>query len=151
MQTVMRPLLIDDDTKACIRELIRFADKHRLSLEEMKARAAAFERGEPVGPPITHQIEIPEGYSVYLTIEEHPMGPVRHLSVGIRTDDPEKRPNTEAVKMLMEEFGFNNPMEQTLNTLEPSPSGGLAFNVVEPLEGTVESYLGVIDTRGART
>ena len=139
--TILRPLVIDDEVKAKIRDLREKAAAEPISLETMKQRAADYAEGKPLQEFSDYAIEIPEGFLVVYTVEHHEPGPVRHLSVSIETYDPEKGPNLEAVKMLMEEFGFILPLGQNLMYLEPAPDGGLAVNVVEPLDGNIEPFI----------
>lgn len=142
MKTIMRALVLDDAALAAVATLKACAEASPVPLDEMRRRAQDFNDGKPVEPFNAYTIDIPDGYVATYTVEEHPPGQIRHLAVGIRTDDPGQRPNLEAVKMLVEAFGFKLPLEETLNTLEPGIAGGLAFNVVEPVDATVEDFIG---------
>jgi len=47
---------------------------------------------------------LPFGYRVRFTIEEQPTATCRHLSIAV--DESGMMPNPEAVRALMQEFGF---------------------------------------------
>jgi len=83
-------------------------------------------------------IDIPLGYAVTYTHEEQPGAVCRHMSVSAASK-PGTGPNPAAVEMLMEEFGFKNRLATAYAYLDTLRDGRLVINVVEPLDGNMES------------
>lgn len=95
----------------------------RLAIEMAMAQA----RATP-GTPIC--VRIPKGYDAIVSIEEHPIGRLLHLSVGMGG----KRPPLDAVEMIAAEFGiapnscidFWLDQNHAANLLKHAPAGGSA-------------------------
>lgn len=77
----MRPLIITEETQQKIFDLIEFAEESKIPLSEMKKIAAGIL--PPVGDFKTHSIEIPFNYRIVFSIEEHPGGWFKHLSISV--------------------------------------------------------------------
>lgn len=91
---------------------------------------AAMKAGHALGDDPMFRLELPVGVRVVLTVEEHPSGWFRHLSVSIAHA---KLPNTEIVKALMPKLGFRSDFSFCQVYVE----GGVAVNVLEPIVATV--------------
>jgi hypothetical protein len=78
-------------------------------------------------------IELEHGYAVTYAIEEQCFGVVRHLAVVERS--PGKSPDRTALKLLMEEFGFDRPLGHCI--VYPD---GPTINIMEPLEPNDEGF-----------
>jgi hypothetical protein len=130
------PLIIDLQARALISVAVADGLKNAISYERMKARADAFERGEPVSSNIEHTVQIPMSYSATYTVEEHQPGiPFRHLSVSIIDGKPGRGPHPMVMDELMREFGFQCSREEAAGWLENLEDGRIAINVLEPLSG----------------
>lgn len=96
----MRPLLIDDNVKSELKSLSEYAMKNQYSLDEMLDRMN--NDIEPPGDDKNFFRIIPHEFKVVMTVEEHPSGKFRHvsISVGDRTKMPNPHACEEIVKML---------------------------------------------------
>jgi hypothetical protein len=103
----MSALIIDATSKKKIDELIKYAEENPLNIEHMKKLARGME--PPPGDNKNCVCYLNFGYRVVFTIEQHPMGWCKHLSISIAKK--EKYPSIEAVTMIMHQFnitgGFN--------------------------------------------
>ena len=72
---------------------------------------------------------IPVGFRAVYSIEEHPIGWCRHLSVSVSTKN--RVPSVPAVEMIMHEFGFKGTITEQLNVwledTEPKAANVLAL------------------------
>jgi hypothetical protein len=98
------PLIIDSEVIDKIKELTKFAFENKILLDDMKRIAD----GElpPVGDNLNYSLKIPFGFRAVFSIEEHPGGFFRHLSVSV--DKKNRYPSIEAVQMIASEFGFED-------------------------------------------
>jgi hypothetical protein len=130
------PLYLGRAEIAAIQRLIKFAGEERVPLEEMKRRVKALQRGDklPSRYNMRFTIKIPFGYSATYTIEEQPQGWARHLSVSVEQFGG--MPNSNAVEMLMREFGFRRTgiHEAAAAWLEPIGNDRKATNVLEYID-----------------
>lgn len=83
-------------------------------------------------------IDLPIGYAVTYTHEEQPGAICRHMSISV-DGKPGTGPSPHAVAMIMEEFGFKNPLSAAFTYLDTLRDGRLVINVIEPLDGNMES------------
>lgn len=126
----MRPLIINDSSKAAIREVITYAEANRFSFADLQERVRT---GEHVGDDPRFTCIVPFGFRCCFSIEEQPppLGWCRHLSVSVPAKG--RIPNTVAMDMLCKEFGFREGFNARLSYLEDK----CAVNVIEPIEGEV--------------
>ena len=85
-------------------------------------------------------VELPVGYTVTLTHEEHQPGVMcRHVSVGLRARQG-RGPTPEAVNLLLAALGFTARcgVVECIVWLETLEDSTFAVNVVEPLSGDLE-------------
>lgn len=127
----MTLFLMDDSVRAQLSEIKQFAEANRYDLEFMAKRYQDQQAGREVADfPVGHMVMLPTGFGVSFTIEEHPGGWMRHVSVS--SPDPNKVPIPAALEFVMSELGYGLPFkdciawpEETLNRV--------AINVLEPL------------------
>lgn len=129
----VRPLVMDDNSKALIAKVVKFAEQHRIANDTMKAMVAG--EVKPPGDNPNFATVIPVGYRCVFTIEQQnePMGWVRHLSVSVLNGPA---PNEHAVNMLLKEFGFTCAVQpEQFVKLEPDFKGGWPDHIfTEPIE-----------------
>jgi hypothetical protein len=101
--------------------------------------------------PVVEQIKTPEGmkehmrrmhaqtiripgpypFDVTFSIENHPGGMMRHMSMSIVREG--RVPSPEAVWMVAEELGFSGGLESSQVWFEDLTDGSKAVNVVQPI------------------
>jgi hypothetical protein len=102
----MIPLVIDDVQLRALRE---YAEAHKINSDEMKLMVegkAAF-----VGDRPGHSLDMPVGFRVVYSIEEHPQEDgktawIRHMSMSQAR--PDRDPNIIALQMVATALGFPN-------------------------------------------
>jgi hypothetical protein len=122
-----RPLIIGKEEKAAIKNLMFYAENNKINLKRMRMimdRLLA-----PPGDNPNFLITLPVGFRVVFTIEQHPGGWHKHLSVSV----PGKGhwPSIEAVDMIAQEFGIENFKDHYIYPEEDVE----AVNVVVKIEG----------------
>ena len=118
-----------------ISELIVKAEKRVTPLADMES-AANHDAFNAMNEAST--IDLPLGYAVTYTHEEQPRAVCRHISIS--TDgQPGTGPSPYAVSAIMTEFGFKNTLENAFTYLDTLRDGRLVVNVIEPLDGNMES------------
>jgi hypothetical protein len=108
---------MDVDVKDKIKKLIDFAEQNPVTLQTMMEIMDGV--ASPAGSFAKFRIDILIGYRVVFTVEEHPGGWMKHISISI--NDAEKLPGFPAIDMILEEFGMGtlqNALEQKLVYLE---------------------------------
>lgn len=126
----MRALLLDDTTTAKIKKLVDFAEKNQLSHGDLKRIVKGVTPAPGNRPGFS--VEIPIGFRIVFTIEEHKRNKVvRHLSISV--DGGENMlPNQVAVETLIKEFGFKKPLKDCMVYLEQlEPTEHQAVNIIE--------------------
>lgn len=136
----MRALMIGAKEKAAIAELI---DKALLRPTPRDVMERATAHKNKTGDAFNAMneastIELPIGFAVTYTHEEQPGAVCRHMSVSV-DGKPGTGPDPHAVAMLMEEFGFKNRFGEAFMHLDTMRDGSLVINVIEPLDGNMES------------
>ena len=106
----MRPLVIDNDAKAKIAEVIAFAEDHKYPKAYMEMRMTG-KAGVP-GDMDQYICFLQVGYKCVYTIEEQPepLGWCHHLSISV--DNPSRVPSVPAVELLMQEFGITRKLKE---------------------------------------
>lgn len=121
----MSVLIIDEEAKARIREVKEYAERNHFSIDDLLDIKNGTQ--EPPADNAFFSCCIMVGYRVVYTIMNQPaVGLVRHMSISRN----EQLPPVEAVKMLMEEFGFEITLEECYSYIEDTPTGK-AINVIE--------------------
>lgn len=123
----MRALVIDDNTRHQLSSLAEYAESNPFSFDELldvKNKAIM-----PAGDMEEFTRFIPDGYKVVYSIENQPVGTVRHLSVSVNRRG--KLPSTHSVIEIMKLIGFQNIIERCKVGLEDISPGHQAVNVWE--------------------
>ncbi len=133
------PLIVGPTERAALAELVAKASASPTDYATMKSMAeappSAAARLRAMNRAVT--VEIPQGYTVTLTHEEHKPGVMcRHISIGLRTK-PGRGPSPEAVGELLPLVGFVNRLGACAVWLETLDDGTSAINLVEPLSGNM--------------
>lgn len=125
-----RPFIVDEIVKKDIAKVKAYAEDHKIDLTELRG-IASMDAPAP-GLDTNFVCAIPVGYLVAFTIEQHPGGWARHISVS-----SEKRgtvPHPTVVEMVMEEFGMQKKLSECTIYLEDIGRDHQAVNVVEIYE-----------------
>lgn len=137
---MQRALMIGARERASISELIEKAEHSVTPLEavkrasEHKARTgAAFNAMNEAST-----IDLPLGYAVTYTHEQQPGAVCRHMSISV-DGKPGTGPSPHAVQAIMTEFGFKNELPAAYSYIDTLHDGRLVINVIEPLDGNMES------------
>lgn len=132
----MTPLLVDDEVKAAIKQVVDYAEQHRIDIIELKR---LIEEKTFVGDDPLRSLIIPYGFRCVFSIEEQSFGWTRHLSVSVVNVDGERYsqkkgrfPNERAVRMIMDEFGMTKPFESCHIYLDEAKVNG-SINIIEPM------------------
>ncbi len=122
----MSVLIIDEEAKARIKEVKEYAERNHYSIDDLLDIKNGVQ--EPPGDNGFYSCHLMEGYRVVYTIEDQPsVGLVRHMSISLN----EQLPSVPSVQLIMEEFGFENQLQDCYLFLEDTPTGK-AINVLEP-------------------
>lgn len=130
-------LLLDDEVQKKIKTLIEYADNHVVSYDKMVEVQQKVDSEEAIDDAIgnnpNHSIELPMGYRVAYSIETHPIGECRHISVSVNNEEPE----IDNLRLILDFFGFKSNLEDgkcyayvesyTADDVQYS-----AINVIEP-------------------
>lgn len=124
----MRPLIIDESVKKELAELVRYAELHPFTWQQVCDRSA-----EVVLIPGNRNeftVLIPVGFKVVLTIDQNSdKRMMRHASFSVAS--PGKLPNPGQVAELMKLLGFKNLMQDCYISLKEKD----AINIAEYLDG----------------
>ena len=123
----LRPFIVDDDIREQFSNLVSYAEKHPLSIDDILDTMN--KEVLPVGDDPNHVINMPFGYRIVYSVENQPSGKVRHLSMSVDEDD--KCPNMAAVQETMKMLGFKNDIENCYVKLENISPKRKAINVLE--------------------
>lgn len=119
----MRILIINEAVKEALYTLKKHAEENPFNLDDMLDIMNKAEK--PAGDREGFSCCIPVDFRVVFTIETHPQGLSRHLSVSVPTEG--RSPHPEAVKLIMKELGFVCKLEDCTCYLEDEK----VINVVE--------------------
>lgn len=137
---MQRALMIGARERSEISDLIVKAEKRVTPLADMQ-RASEYKRKTGDAFNAMNEastIDLPLGYAVTYTHEEQPGGVCRHISISV-DGKPGTGPNHHAVASIMTEFGFKNAMQDAFTYLDTLRDGRLVVNVIEPIDGNMES------------
>ena len=127
-----RVLLIGDMERTAIKNLMFYAENNKLSYDKMKKIMAR--KMPPPGDNEKYVITIPLNFRIVFTIEQHPGGWFKHLSVSIPNKN--KAPHPNAVEMIMAEFEMGDLNARPGNSvyIEEIGNGYKAINILCPFE-----------------
>lgn len=138
----MRALLIDAAAEVKIAELKERAFAMPIPRDINEGRARAFQDGG-IRPRdwIENRIRIEQGFLVTFTVEDHKMGRVRHLEVGVEAKG--LLPALEACEIFMKRFDFKNDFEGVLRWVDNKigHTGMVSVHLIEPVDGDVDKFL----------
>ncbi len=126
-------LLMDDEINQQIYDLLVYAELNPFTMEQM---IEAQQNKTPIIPKENydnHVIELPYDIRVVYTVEEHPIGVCKHISISQNSDLPKR----EDYIVILDKFGFNILQnKEGYAYSEKCLVDGvecMALNVVEPL------------------
>jgi hypothetical protein len=129
----MRPLIFGPEERAKLAALRGHAESNPFSLERLKAIAAAGCATTDEDPGFS--CEIPVGFRIAFTIEVHPGGTARHISISVATRG--RLPSPAAIQMIGRELGMRMNLfdPSTMTYFEgPDPTISRAVSIIEPFE-----------------
>ena len=134
----MQALVMDDQTRVLIKDLIQRASENVVPLEQVM-RAAEYRAKDETNNAISEYnegftIDIPVGIQVTYTHEEQKQCVCRHISVSIGKADKAIHP--VAMNFILDEFGFKNRVG-SLPTWISQTKDNLIIEAIEPLDGDV--------------
>lgn len=123
----MRPLIIDNNVKEQIAKVIDHAKQNIFSVDDLLdvMNKEISKAGDSEG----FTVVIPVGYTCVFSYENQPIGLARHLSISV--DEPDKMPNVESVKEIMNQFGFESELEQCIVGIEKLEESYNAISIAE--------------------
>jgi hypothetical protein len=101
-------ILQQEEVRNNINKLVNHAEANVLTYEYMLEQSQKVKLGIPIdsiGSDPNHNIVLPLGFRVVFSIEEHPVGKCRHLSMS-KNDNENITP--EESLLIMEYFGFKS-------------------------------------------
>lgn len=101
----MRPLIINDETKAEVQRVLRHAEANAMSWAELQARATGAIT-TALGSDPAFRCVLPMGYVCVFCFEMQRAVKMRYLSVSVA--DSGKWPNELAVDQIAQLFGFKH-------------------------------------------
>lgn len=110
----LRPLIIDDNARKIIQQMINHAKANPYSLKHVKRLVEGSE--SPPGDLDGFSCNLPVGYRVVYSIEVQPIGICHHISISV----PMRMPNPEAVELILHEFGMP-PLKVRKTWVEDGP------------------------------
>ena len=105
------PPLTNEDLRA-IQEVVRYAEEHRHSKEDLYAVMAGATGCAGDDPYMACHLH--NGLRAAFSYEHQPVGWCRHLSVS-NTDYPDKVATPQMVEVIMKEFGFTGTLYDMIN------------------------------------
>jgi len=128
----MRPLVIDAEAKRDIAKVVKYAFDNKIELETLKKMVE--NELPPIGDTPEHLCYIFKDFRVVFSVEHHPMGWCRHISISVPSHN--KMPSIEASEMLIEEFGFQTPLRNCHVSIEETddPERKHAINIIEAMK-----------------
>lgn len=130
------PLMVSSNEMARITEVLQYADIHRFNIQDLKRIIAG--EAEPAGDNPAFEVMLPMGYRVVYTIEEHPGGWAKHISVS--TVPRSSTLTGGALNRIMQLFGFRHDLAFASNAGlcydegEVSPENKGVASVIEFLD-----------------
>lgn len=111
---MITPLILGNPERAVLQQMVAHAEAHRINIDDMRRRIK--HPSKPIGDEPGYSCEIPTCFRCVYSIEEHPKGWARHLSVSVMKKD--RAPSPIAVNEIMAAIGFKS-------RLVPEISGSL--------------------------
>ncbi len=122
------PLVIDEAARERIAAVREFAEDNFIDEQQMRR---LMETGEAIGDLDGYSVNLDFGFRVVYTIERHPGGWMKHLSMSLNV--PNRGPSPPAVDMVLEEFGFQGRVTDKSHDMVVYLEQDTIVNVIEPL------------------
>ena len=122
--------LLGRQEKEALKTLKEYAEKNPYTMDDILD--VLNDQSKCAGNYPEYNCYIPEGFNVVFSIEQQVIGDVRHASV-ICSDGG--LPHIEAVRCILTELGFENPIEKCEVHLEKF-SNGQCVNILERISGS---------------
>ncbi len=103
----MRALLFDESTEDRIKEVIQWAENHKLTIDYF-LDAMLDKSLKPIGDNPMHVVHIPIGFRCVFSINYSPDGDARALSISVDSRSKGMYPSIEHTREIMKKFGFVN-------------------------------------------
>jgi len=107
----MRLLQINDETNEDIAKVVKYANEHKFTIDQMKLLMAG--DIEPPGDNPDYMLYINNGYRVVYSLEEQPIGWCHHISISV--DKEKKYPHGIATQMIMGAFGMDGNLKNNVS------------------------------------
>lgn len=98
-------LLMDEDVQKVIKQLIKYAEKNVVDYERM-VKISLGKIPHPVLDDKKFEIELPNDIRVVFSIEEHPVGMCKHISIS----QDLQLPIYEDILLVLSYFGFKSKL-----------------------------------------
>lgn len=128
-RNIMRPFIINEEITSKLKALAEHAEKNPFSLDDLLDIING--QAKMAGDYDEFTANLPFGYRLVYSVEEHPNGNFRHLSMSVDTDG--KLPNDIIVRECMSMLGFKNQLENCFVSLEDISPKRQAVNVMEAI------------------
>lgn len=116
-------LVINNVAKSDIAKLIEFAESNELSFDDLLDIYNNPDKSPGYNPEFNCLLNV--GYRVVFTIEQQPKFKAKHISISLNED----MPPIDSVKLILQEFGFKNKLEDCHIYMEEN-----AINVLEKID-----------------
>ncbi len=131
-------LILDDEVQENIKKLIQYAELNVVPyavMIDMYNKMKNKEPITPIGDDPNHFIYIPMDIRIAYSIEEHPVGECKHISISTKNGEP----NFNDVALIMSYFGFRSDLNGGLATCQAYMENYViddveysALNIIEP-------------------
>lgn len=128
----MRPLIIDNTLKEGINYLKQYAYAHLLTMDKIRQLIA---EKRSVGDEPGRKLVTPFGYTIVLSLEEHPSGWFAHASFSVPAK--EKYPNPVAINALLALLGFHYNLDDKGKLYIYEEKEFNALNIMEQIKSPV--------------
>jgi hypothetical protein len=132
----MTPFIMDQESASKLKAIAAYAETHRVPVAEMQRRADDYGKGHPAQPfPKEHETELPFGFKVVYTIEQHPLKDgsgalwLRHMSMSAPRQG--RVPHDLAMEWVMGQLGYTNHFRNCMVWPEDLGPERVAINVLE--------------------
>lgn len=98
----MRVLIIDEKVKRELNELSAYAEENPFSMDDLLDIKNGAKR--PAGEREGHVLKLSQGYRLVYSIEQQPIGKVRHMSLSV--DAVNRLPNPASIREIMPLLGY---------------------------------------------
>jgi hypothetical protein len=123
----MRALLIDNNIRKQINEMVEYAESNPFTLNDLKQ--IQLNKKPCPGHTMGHYCFLPFGYKVVYSIQYQPSGKIRQLTMSV--DAKGKLPSPPSVEEIIKLIGFKNELNSCFLHFEDIGDGEHAVSVIE--------------------